>query len=95
MDAAIGRILATLKSEGMERDTLVMFFCDNGSAKSSNAAVRAGAIKSRGGKGTLQEGGIRVPAVMRCQRPSGLVLRQINSWAFRTCYHWRPWRQFL
>ena len=26
MDAAIGRILTTLKSEGMERDTLVMFF---------------------------------------------------------------------
>ena len=25
MDAAIGRILTTLKSEGMERDTLVMF----------------------------------------------------------------------
>lgn len=66
MDAAIGRILATLKSEGMERDTLVMFFCDNGSGLSRRMPLfEPGQLKLRGGKGTLQEGGIRVPAVMR------------------------------
>ena len=66
MDAAIGRILATLKSEGMERDTLVMFFCDNGSGLSRRMPqFEPGQLKLRGGKGTLQEGGIRVPAVMR------------------------------
>ena len=66
MDAAIGRILATLKSEGMERDTLVMFFCDNGSGLSRRMPqFDPGQLKLRGGKGTLQEGGIRVPLIVK------------------------------
>ncbi|MBR91042.1 MAG: arylsulfatase [Verrucomicrobiales bacterium] len=66
MDAAIGRILVVLKKEGMERNTLVMFFCDNGSGISRRSPqYEPGQLRLRGGKGTLQEGGIRVPAVIR------------------------------
>ncbi len=76
MDAAIGRILATLDDEGMTKDTLVLFFCDNG-ANAGGAGRRPrrpdGAEFQRGmgnsplsgGKGSLQDGGLRVPAVLK------------------------------
>jgi arylsulfatase B len=66
MDAAMGRVLATIKAEGMAKDTLVMFFCDNGSG-GGRRGPRAlpGQLALRGGKGSLLEGGIRVPAVIR------------------------------
>ena len=71
MDSAIGRVLAVLEAEGMTRNTLVMFFCDNGSGgggrglRGSGPKGGAGQLALRGGKGSLLEGGIRVPAVMR------------------------------
>lgn len=30
MDSQVGRVLATLKSEGMENDTLIVFHADHG-----------------------------------------------------------------
>ena len=96
MDAAIGRILATLKSEGMERDTPSCFFVITVPAKPPNAAVRSRSTEIARRQRHTREGGIRVPAVMRWPATISLVPRQINLWAFRICYpHWRPWRQFL
>lgn len=66
MDGAIGRILDAVKEEGLENDSLVLFFCDNGAkATKRGSSVSAEGLALRGGKSELFEGGIRVPAVMR------------------------------
>lgn len=61
MDAAVGQVLDVLDSEGLAKDTLVLFLSDNGGSLaqgSDNSPLRAG-------KGTAYEGGIRVPAAIR------------------------------
>ena len=66
MDAAMGRVLAAIRAEGMAKDTLVMFFCDNGSGGGSRGPrALPGQLSLLGGKGSVLEGGIRVPAVFR------------------------------
>ena len=61
MDDGIGRVLKTLEETGLDRDTLVIFTSDNGGQLSVGA--RNGDI--RDGKGTLYEGGLRVPMCAR------------------------------
>ncbi|MEM1026524.1 MAG: arylsulfatase [Planctomycetota bacterium] len=60
MDQQIGRIVATLEAQGLSDDTLVIFTSDNGGPTNSGADNGPW----RGGKGTLFEGGVRVPTVM-------------------------------
>lgn len=61
MDEAIGRVLAALDREGLRNDTIVLFFSDNG------GPIAQGGRNTplRGGKGSVWEGGTRVPAVLR------------------------------
>lgn len=57
MDSAIGKVRAALRETGMEKDTFVVFFSDNGGARHpyyDNTPLREH-------KGTVYEGGIRVP----------------------------------
>ncbi len=63
MDQAVGRVLDTLDQEGIARDTIVLFFSDNGGA--AYASGGADNAPLRGGKGDTFEGGIRVVAVLR------------------------------
>lgn len=57
MDEGIGRIVKTVRDSGLERETLIVFCSDNGATKEgSNGTLR-------GFKGSLWEGGLRVPAV--------------------------------
>ena len=58
MDKGIGQILKTVRSEGLEKNTFVFFFSDNG-------AIGAGGSNKpfRGGKFSNYEGGHRVPAI--------------------------------
>ena len=58
-DAGVGQILQTLAKLGLERNTLVIFTNDNGGEWLS----RNTPLSNR--KGTLWEGGIRVPAIFR------------------------------
>ncbi len=57
MDDAIGRIVATLKSEGVWENTLLFFISDNGGPLAQSAVNSP----LRGGKHQDYEGGIRVP----------------------------------
>ncbi len=61
MDAGIGRVLQTLDEMGLTDTTLVVFTSDNG----GQIDVGANNGPWRSGKGTMYEGGIRVPMVVR------------------------------
>jgi arylsulfatase A len=67
MDRSIGQVLALLQSLGIDRNTLVFFSSDNGptynGGTDSEFFQSAGPL--RGLKGSLYEGGIRVPLVAR------------------------------
>ncbi|MHC4445791.1 MAG: arylsulfatase B [Planctomycetota bacterium] len=62
MDDAIGNILDAFKKRGMSKNTLVYFSSDNGGADYPGGGAENGPL--RGAKGSLYEGGVRVPAVM-------------------------------
>ena len=61
LDEAVGRILDQLKASGLEQDTLVFFFGDNG----GHPELRSENIPLRDYKWNLFEGGIRVPFLAR------------------------------
>ena len=67
MDRDVGRIVALLEELGVERDTLVVFTSDNGPTYTGgvDAAFFASAGPLRGLKGSVYEGGIRVPMIAR------------------------------
>ena len=67
MDRDVGRIVALVKELGVERDTLVVFTSDNGPtyAGGADSAFFESAGPLRGLKGSVYEGGIRVPMIAR------------------------------
>jgi arylsulfatase A-like enzyme len=77
MDSAVGRILGALEEERMSRDTLVLFFSDNGGPVNQGARNHS----LRGAKGSTFEGGILAPAVMRWpgRLPAGGRSRQVMT----------------
>jgi arylsulfatase A-like enzyme len=59
VDENVGRVLEALRSNGIDRDTIVIFMTDNGPQQMRyNAGMR-------GLKGSVYEGGIRVPLFVR------------------------------
>ncbi|HJN10326.1 MAG TPA: sulfatase-like hydrolase/transferase [Pirellulaceae bacterium] len=83
-DENLGRLLESLKQWDLERDTLVIFMGDNGSAAGaasadeSNAGFNAG---MRGKKGSVYDGGHRVACFVRWpgKLKAGHAVHQITS----------------
>lgn len=61
LDTRIGRIMDKLRETGMDRNTLVFYTTDNGAWQ--DVYPDAGYTPFRGTKGTVREGGNRVPAI--------------------------------
>jgi len=61
LDTRIGRIMDKLKALGMDKNTLVVYTTDNGAWQ--DVYPDAGYTPFRGTKGTVREGGNRVPAI--------------------------------
>ncbi len=57
MDEGVGRVISTLERLDLTRDTFVFFFSDNGATGLGSNGIY------RGHKGSLWEGGHRVPAI--------------------------------
>jgi arylsulfatase len=61
LDSRIGRIMDKLRALGLDRNTLVFYTTDNGAWQ--DVYPDAGYTPFRGTKGTVREGGSRVPAI--------------------------------
>ncbi len=79
MDDAIGQVLAKLREKGLEEDTLIFFFSDNGGPTMIGTTIN-GSINFplRGSKRQLLEGGVRVPFVLqwKAKLPGGKTFEQ-------------------
>ncbi|EHQ28920.1 sulfatase [Mucilaginibacter paludis DSM 18603] len=79
LDNAIGQILAKVKAEGLENNTLIFFLSDNGGATYTHATSNA---PLRGGKMSLYEGGLNIPFIIKWtgHLPSGATFdRPVTS----------------
>ncbi len=80
IDWSVGRVLAALRTSGLEDNTIVIFASDNGPwLNFGNHAGSAGPLRE--GKGTMWEGGCRVPCVVRWPGhvPAGSVCNKMAA----------------
>jgi arylsulfatase A len=63
LDAQVGRVVDALDALGLAESTVVLFAADNGTPAPVDVEWRG--VKRRGLKGTLSEGGTRVPLIAR------------------------------
>jgi arylsulfatase A-like enzyme len=78
MDANVGRVMTAVEKAGLSGKTFVIFTSDNGGTRQYIAPLR-------GGKGTLYQGGVRIPAVM-----SGPGIKPGASAAVALSMDWFP-----
>jgi len=62
LDDGIGRVMRALEANGLEQETVLVFFSDNGGPTRVNTSRNT---PFRGGKGDTWEGGIRIPFMIR------------------------------
>ena len=78
MDRAIGKLRDYLSAQGLRKDTLLWYCGDNGTPQSGAATV-----PFRGLKGTVFEGGVRVPGIIewpaRITKPRATDVNSVTS----------------
>ena len=62
MDEAVGKVLKQIDASGVAENTIVIFTSDNGGLSTSEGSPTSN-LPLRGGKGSLYEGGVRIPMV--------------------------------
>lgn len=66
MDDALGTIMKKLKDAGLDDNTIVIFYSDNGGIIGNHGARKITSnYPLRSGKGDIYEGGVRVPLIFR------------------------------
>lgn len=80
IDWSVGEILKTLKQLGLDQETLVLFTSDNGPWLSYGDHGGT-ALPLREGKGTMWDGGCRVPCIARWpgRIPAGTVCNELSA----------------
>ncbi len=63
MDQAIGKVLKSIDDNGLNEDTIVVFFSDNGGLSTSEGSPTSN-LPFRAGKGWAYEGGVREPMLV-------------------------------
>lgn len=81
LDWSVGQVMASLRENGLDEHTLVIFTSDNGPAIKFTPNNGGSAGHLRGGKGSGWEGGFRVPGIFRYPEliPAGSVCREIGT----------------
>ncbi len=75
MDKLVGKLVAELQHQNLREKTLIVYFGDNGTANQQAPTSTVGGRRLWGAKGSMLEGGSRVPMVVNCPGmvPAGKV----------------------
>jgi len=79
MDEAVGEVIGAIREAGLDEDTLIVFFSDNGGPTMPGTTINGSRNDPfRGSKRTTLEGGVHVPFAMRWKGslPAGMVYDQ-------------------
>ncbi len=80
LDSYVGRIMARLKETGLEENTVVFFASDNGGTFEFKPFETMGPLRAK--KGSIYEGGIRVPMIVRWPGKIKAGAASNHPWSF-------------